>query len=423
MKNSIKHLLFIAYSTIAWAEDSKPLVLLPEISSISQTQDTSSYNQSQQKESSPPNLPIPMDNDNINAIELKKVILTRDNVSPLLPSHTTPNPDNVRVTDDSRPPSLTVETPADLENSLTTIKTQIKPSDQTTEEIPNPVNGSLGSNILNNTPSKLNTTQNLSPIIDLHTINKLKELEKINSNEFTINGEIQKKTSSLPALQRDQNTINSNKNLNFDGLLDVKELSTGNNTVKPDIKSDPPISNKSSMRNSTPLIDRLSEYYIVNPYDLWNDSLIFTTEEVQGLNEAFKSFLIGTVRSMYAKRTTPQTTPDQKQEEKRIDFKLHLKSILYLNKDTWSIWINNKRFSSSSSSLSDDNLGIKIKKVTPDFIHLVAVIKPNYLIPDIDQIKTGAQVSYDKETFEASITLYTNQAFSTKKMTVGEYHE
>ncbi|MDB2550243.1 hypothetical protein N9X24_00060 [Rickettsiales bacterium] len=99
-------------------------------------------------------------------------------------------------------------------------------------------------------------------------------------------------------------------------------------------------------------------------------SLMFSDSEISEVKKVLNSKKI-------AKKKKESKDGNKKVETMReiTTFgKIYLSSILYLSKDTWSIWVNSNKISSRDNSESDE---IYIKSVTPYKVELVWSFSPS----------------------------------------------
>lgn len=93
----------------------------------------------------------------------------------------------------------------------------------------------------------------------------------------------------------------------------------------------------------------------------------------------------------------------------------YLNSILYIDKNDWTVWINGQNISNNS-----ENDKPKIKEVTRNYAVLFWESKYfKYINPEWDS-KYGEGIEVDKANNRVYFTLYPNQTFVTKTMEIVE---
>jgi hypothetical protein len=136
-------------------------------------------------------------------------------------------------------------------------------------------------------------------------------------------------------------------------------------------------------------------------------SLMFSNSEMANIKKILNS------------KEKPKEKEDKK-EDKKIDNtreirtfgKIYLSSILYLSKDAWSIWINNKKISSTNNSELNE---IYINSVSPDKIGITWSLNPRKwrIISDLPQNTATPKLNKSGQV-EIKFTLKSNQTYILK---------
>ena len=236
-------------------------------------------------------------------------------------------------------------------------------------------------------------------------------------------------TKVIETKASDTRTENINKNTEifqykFDPVKDIKD------NIKEKI-------NKEKEDNS----DDIEEETITLDYGLENiilyDSIMFNNEDIR---------IISKINDLYRKmhraiRFNNKTDGNDnnnnilfnfgEEEDKIIDIKLYLGSIIYSNNNNWSLWINGNKLSNSNAELADDNINIYIEQVNNHYAKFIwnnmdiELLSPNW--SDIININKDNWVyskdkrfAYNPYTGQFTFILSSNQSLDLSTLEIIE---
>ena len=165
--------------------------------------------------------------------------------------------------------------------------------------------------------------------------------------------------------------------------------------------------------------NQTSEYQVViKPEQLWEGSFMFTKDEQDEMLIALSNFISG-----MTKIKSDSDTPTKVVKKNKVSYTITLRSIMYINSENWTIWINNSRISSKDKSKSNNEF--KILKVEPKKISIELVLNDDMDLPDMLTLHQGhglftAPVEYRIGDKKVKFDISPNQIFNSKTMTIND---
>lgn len=148
------------------------------------------------------------------------------------------------------------------------------------------------------------------------------------------------------------------------------------------------------------------------------ESIMLDQEELKKVNQALemfrqgKEFVITKTQEALSEEDREKMEIDQLSKEMELinkESKIHLGSILFFSKKTWSIWVNGKKITSDSNYPKNSIYVAKASERKIDFMWKLSISKWRVLTSNLDS-KVTPQINNSGEV-NVKFSLYSNQTF------------
>lgn len=245
--------------------------------------------------------------------------------------------------------------------------------------------------------------------------------ENTNSIKDEAKENIIKKLEDKDLKQETENNVNENQEQKTENVIEseITENTTDKPTDKSTDKTTENIKNnillKEESKTITPFQD---EFYTIFKSFMFSNSNIKVIKKALLLSKDKNSF-VNSTDEYSEKETNEDGTTEEAQEEEVFDGNIgniYLRAILYISKNFWTVWINDKKISNFDNLSNDNEYYIKKLDINEATIVLkVSRSKWNY-------INASGTIGYDRYTFnnntnkvEFELKLHPNQTFVSSK--------